>query len=437
MGFYGFKGGIHPNYNKGLTSAKQIERLEVKSGDDIFIPLSQHIGAPAKELVKKKDIVKAGQLIGQPQGFISSNIHSSVNGEVQGVIPVPHPISGKTPAVHIKVTEINEEYEKLDNSKKFQEVVLDAGIVGMGGATFPSHVKLSPPKKIDYLIINGAECEPYLTCDHRTLLEKGELVVEGARIIRENLGQDVKIIFGIEENKPDAIENIKKIVLNTDIEVTPLHVKYPQGGEKQLIKSTVNRIVPEGKLPLEVGVVVHNVGTCVSIYEALKLQKPLYERAVTVTGAVKTPKNLFVKVGTPVSRLIEACGGFAGTPKKIVMGGPMMGFAVTSLDTPVMKGTSGILVYRQEDLPDLKSTNCIRCGRCVEACPMMLMPAIMEQFSLNEMYEKLLDWHVLNCIECGCCSYVCPARRPLVGYFKTAKRQVMNIIKQREKNAGK
>lgn len=437
MGFYGFKGGIHPNYNKGVTADKQIEILSVQNGDEVFIPLAQHIGAPAKELVKKKDIVKTGQLIGQSQGFISSNIHSSVNGEVQGIVLVPHPISGKTSAVHIRVTETNEEYEKLDLSKKFQEVVLDAGIVGMGGATFPSHVKLSPPKKIDYLIINGAECEPYLTCDHRTLVEKGEIIVEGVKIIRQNLGEDVKIIFGIEENKPDAIENIKKIVLNTDIEVIPLRVKYPQGGEKQLIKATVNRVVPEGKLPLEVGVVVHNVGTCVAIYDAIKKQKPLFERVVTVTGAVKNPKNLFVKIGTPVSKLIEACGGFVGTPKKIVMGGPMMGFAVTSLATPVMKGTSGILVYQENDLPNLKSTNCIRCGRCVEACPMMLMPAIMEQFSLNEMYEKLLDWHVLNCIECGCCSYVCPARRPLVGYFKTAKRQVMNIIKQREKNAGK
>ena len=437
MGFYGFQGGIHPNYNKGLTSGKQIEILPVNIGDEVFIPLAQHIGAPAKELVKKKDVVKAGQLIGQSQGFISSNIHSSVTGEVQGVVQVPHPISGKASAIQIKVTETTEEYEKLDNSKKFQELVLEAGIVGMGGATFPSHVKLSPPKKIDYLIINGAECEPYLTCDHRTLVEKGETVVEGAKIIRENLGKDVKIIFGIEENKPDAIENIKKIVLSTDMEVIPLHVKYPQGGEKQLIKATLNRVVPEGKLPLEVGVVVHNVGTCVAIYEAVKKQKPLFERAVTVTGAVKNPKNLFVKIGTPISKLVDACGGFVGTPKKIVMGGPMMGFAVTSLGTPVMKGTSGILVYRQEDLPDLKSTNCIRCGRCVEACPMKLMPAIMERFSLNEMYEKLLEWHVLNCIECGCCSYVCPARRPLVGYFKTAKRQVMNIIKQREKNAGK
>lgn len=436
MGFYGFSGGIHPRYNKGLTSDKSVEVLDLKAEDEVFIPLSQHIGAPAKPLVNKKDVVKRGQLIGAPAGFISSSVHSSVTGEVLGIVKVPHPISGKTDAVHIKITEADNNFEPITTDKKFQEVILEAGIVGMGGATFPTHVKLSPPKKIDSLIINGAECEPYLTCDHRLMVEKTEEILKGAQIIRKNLGEDVKLIIGIEENKPDAIEKFRKFSDN-NIEIIPLEVKYPQGGEKQLIKATVNRIVPEGKLPLEVGCVVQNVGTALAVYEAIYLKKPLIERVVTVTGAVKNPKNLHVKIGTPIGKLIEECGGFIGTPKKIVMGGPMMGFAVTSLKTPVMKGTSGVLVYREEDLPDLKMTNCIRCGRCVSACPMGLVPAIMEQFTLNEMYEKVLDWHVLNCIECGCCSYVCPARRPLVGYFKTAKREVMKILKQREQNAGK
>lgn len=436
MGFYGFPGGIHPHYNKHLTSEKPVEVLNTNIGDELFIPLSQHIGVPAKPIVKKNDEVKRGQVIGIPGGFVSSTIHSPVKGVVLGIVKVPHPITGSVDAVHIKVTELEENYEHISTDKKFQEIVLDAGIVGLGGAAFPTHVKLSPPKKIDYLIINGVECEPYLTCDHRLMVEKTDEILKGAEIIRKNLGEDVKLIVGIEENKPDAIEKFKKIA-DSNVEIIPLEVKYPQGGEKQLIKSTTNRVVPEGKLPLEIGVVVQNVGTCLAIYEAVELKKPLMERVVTVTGAVKNPKNLKVKLGTPISKLIEACGGFVGTPKKVVMGGPMMGFAVTSLDTPVMKGTSGILVYREEDLPDLTMTNCIRCGRCVTACPMGLVPAMMEQFTLNEMYEKVLDWHVLNCIECGCCSYVCPARRPLVGLFKTAKREVMKILKQREQNAGK
>lgn len=436
MPFFGFKGGIHPKYNKELSKDSSIEKLPVEIGDKFFIPLSQHIGAPAKEIVKKREVVRTGQKIAEATGFISAEIHSSVSGTVNGIVNIPHPVSGKSPAIQITVDELVDTYEKVDQSAKFQDIVKAAGIVGLGGATFPANVKLSPPKAVDSLIINGAECEPYLTCDHRLMVEQAEYIVKGAKLIQDNLNIKA-LIIGVEKNKPDAIAEFEKLKEKYGFELVTLDVKYPQGGEKQLIKATVDRVVPEGKLPLEVGVIVHNVGTCIAVYEAVEFGKPLYERVVTITGAVKTPKNLFVKIGTPISKLIEACGGFIGTPRKIIMGGPMMGFAVTSLDTPVMKGTSGLVILREDDLPDLSQHNCIRCGRCVETCPMVLVPANMEQFALNEMYESLLDWHVLNCIECGCCSYVCPSRRPLVGYFKTSKRQVMKIIKQREQNGGK
>ena len=431
MPYYGFKGGIHPKYNKSKTAKKSIERYVVKEGEEVTIPLVQHIGAPAEALVKKKDIVKRGQLIGKSKGFVSANIHSSVDGEVVAVGNAPHPIMGSILSVRIKAYNTNEDYFKIEPGEKFQDTVLNAGIVGLGGATFPSHVKLSPPRKIEYLIINGAECEPYLTCDHRLMVEKTEEILKGALKIKEAL-EIPNLIVGIEKNKPDAIDAFNKFQNKYDFELIPLEVKYPQGGEKQLIKATVNRVVPEGKLPLEVGVIVHNVGTCLSIYEAIEYKKPLIERVVTITGAVKEPKNVLVPLGVSISKLIEFCGGPIGDIKKVVMGGPMMGFSLFDLDTPVMKGTSGVILYREDDLPDLNMHNCIRCGRCVEACPMGLVPAIMEQFSINEMYEKLKDWHVLNCIECGCCSYVCPSRRPLVGYFKTAKREIMNMMRQRK-----
>ncbi len=433
MPFFGFFGGVHPKYNKELSKEASIEPLKYEIDDKFYIPLGQHIGAPAKPLVKKNEEIKRGQKIGEAAGFISANIHSSVTGVVKGIVNVPHPIQGKIQAVEIQMTDDSEEFEPIDEYKKFQDYVFNAGIVGMGGATFPTHVKLSPPKKVDILIINGAECEPYLTCDHRLMVEETEKMLAGADLIRRNLNIE-QLIVGIEKNKPDAIAACEKLQKKYSFELVALDVKYPQGGEKQLIKATTNRIVPEGKLPLEVGVIVQNVGTCIAVYEAVTDRKPLIERVVTVTGAVKQPKNLFVKIGTPISRLIEECGGFIGEPRKIVMGGPMMGFAITSLETPVLKGTSGIVVFREEDLPDLSQHNCIRCGRCVDACPMGLIPVNMEQFALHEKYESLLNWHVLNCIECGCCSYVCPSRRPLVGYFKTSKRQVLNIIKQREKN---
>lgn len=427
----GFIGGIHPDYKKTLTADKPIETLSYEKDEIVSIPLSQHIGAPAQELVKKKEQILCGQKIGASKGLISTNIHSSVTGEVISIGNLNSPLTGKVKGINIKITNPDDPPKLIDTSKKFQDIILEAGIVGMGGATFPTHVKLSPPKKIDTLIVNGAECEPFLTCDYRIMLEHTEEIVKGAKAIQEKLKIE-NMIIAVENNKPDAIQAFREFSKGFNFKVEELETIYPQGGEKQLILSVLGRIVPEGKLPLEVGVIVQNVATCKAVYEAVEKGMPLTERVVTVTGAVKEPKNLLVKIGTPVTKLIDVCGGYLGEPEKIVIGGPMMGMSTSTADTPVTKGTSGVIVFRKEDLPNLKMTNCIRCGRCVKVCPMGLVPAIMEQFAISELYEKLLDWHVLNCIECGCCSYVCPARRPLVGYFKTGKRQVMKIVKERE-----
>ncbi len=375
MPYFGFKGGIHPpKYNKTATQSKATETLPVEIGEVVHIPLSQHIGAPAKALVKKNQQVRVGEPIGEAAGFISTTIHSSVTGKVVAVGTVEHPVGGRVPGgVSIEVEDTANDYLPLEKAGgSFQKSVLSAGIAGMGGATFPSHVKLSPPKDIDALLINGAECEPYLTCDHRMMVERTEDIIKGGSLlIKEKLDLD-KLIICIEKNKPDAIEAFKKLESEYGFELVELEVKYPQGGEKQLIKAALDRVVPpEGKLPMEVGVIVHNVGTAVAIYDAIENKKPMYERMVTVTGAVRDPKNLMVRVGTPISKLIDYCGGFIDQPRKIVMGGPMMGgLAVTSLDTPpVMKGgTSGILIYRAEDLPNLNQYKCMRCGRCVDTC---------------------------------------------------------------------
>jgi len=433
MTLFSFSGGVHPNDNKQITKDKIIEDLKLYRDDIVSIPFSQHLGAPSSAIVKKKDKVQTGQLIGSAEGMISANVHSSVTGVVEGITYAPNPILGRILSVNIKITDEDTDCIKINSSDSFIDMVKNAGIVGLGGATFPSHVKLSPPMKIDTFIVNGVECEPYLTCDYRLMVEKTEDILKGMDLIRKELKIN-NVIVAIEKNKPEAINIFKKYEKEYDFKVVPLKVVYPQGGEKQLIKSAIKKIVPEGKLPLEIGVIVHNVGTVLSIYDAFYNQKPLIERVVTVTGSVKEPKNLNVKIGTPVFKLIEACGGFVGKPRKIIMGGPMMGLTITSTNTPVTKSTSGILVFREENLPNMTSLNCIRCGKCVRTCPMGLVPPIMEQFSINEMYEKLTDWHVLNCIECGCCSYVCPSRRPLVAYFKTAKREVLTIVKQRAKN---
>jgi electron transport complex protein RnfC len=450
-----FKGGVHPPEEKHHTECKAIEDIPVP--DRVFIPLSQHTGAPARVLVKKGDRVKKGQMIGEAAGFISAPVHASISGTVVSVADYPHPFGKPQPAVEIESD--GKSYrpegsegsggEEADTSlspisdwenadpKDFKQRISGSGIVGMGGATFPTHVKLSPPegKTIDALILNGAECEPYITADHRLMLEAPEKVVTGLRIIMRILGLS-KAIIAIENNKPDAIAKIREVAREfPGIRVVAMKVKYPQGSEKQLIKAVLNRDVPAGGLPMDVGSLVQNVGTAVAIFDAVTLSTPLIERVVTVTGpAIKDPKNLRARIGTPVSRLLEFCGGINGDAGKVILGGPMMGLCQSTLDVPVIKGTNGVLVLRRRDVKILEPGPCIRCGSCVRACPMFLLPNIIGLFVRTDRIEDAEAYRVMDCMECGSCAYVCPSNIPLVHLFRYAKSEIMA---KRKKEQGK
>jgi len=436
-------GGIHPPENK-ISKSEVIESLPISKV--VYIPLGQNLGAPAKAVVKRGDEVKVGQLIGKGEAFISANVHSSVSGKVKKIDNIVDTSGYKHPAIVIDV-DGDEWLEDIDRSTDVKrdfnldtaqiiEVIKEKGIVGLGGATFPSHVKLMVPdgKKADYLIINGVECEPYLTADHRIMLERGEEILIGISILMKGLGVE-KALIGIENNKPDAIDNLSKLAKEfKGIEVHPLKVQYPQGGEKQLIKALVNREVPSGKLPIEVGCVVNNVGTALAIYEAVQKNKPLIERVVTVTGkSLKRTANLLVRIGTPAKELVEFVGGAPDDTGKVVNGGPMMGKALVSLDAPIVKGSSGILLFKEEETKRVEVTNCIRCGKCISVCPMGLEPVLMAQFSENKMFENLEKELVMDCIECGSCQYTCPAGRPLLDYIRIGKSKVGNIIRNRRK----
>ena len=377
-------GGVHPPENK-LSAGEAIVTLPLP--EQVIIPLSQHIGAPAVPTVKKGDHVKAGQVIGQAAGFISANIHSSVSGTVVNIEAVTDASGYPRPSVIIKVEgdewdeSVLQEAEKKQPSDYTKEEIIKAinaaGIVGMGGATFPTQVKLSPPpgNKAEVLIVNGVECEPYLTADHRLMLEHGEELMSGIQLIKRALGVE-RAVIGIENNKPDAITHLKQLAAGIPgVEVCPLKVKYPQGGEKQLIKAVTGKSVPSGGLPIAVGAVVQNVGTVYAVYEAVMKHKPLVERVVTVTGkSVKKPGNYLCRIGTPIARLIEAAGGMPEDTGKVISGGPMMGKAVTSTDIAVTKGTSGVLLMPESESRRLPYRNCIRCGKCVDVCPMGLEP---------------------------------------------------------------
>ncbi|GAB4336440.1 MAG: electron transport complex subunit RsxC [Calditrichia bacterium] len=439
MGKRTFHGGVHPYEGKHYTEKKAIE--PIPNPAKVFIPLQQHIGAPAEVLVKKGDEVKKGQKIAEAKGFVSTPIHSSVSGVVKSIEEINHPVSGKGMAVVIEndgndtwSEEVKERSNYLElDGKEIVNIVREAGIAGMGGATFPTHVKLSPPpdKKIDVVILNGAECEPYLTADHRLMLEKSREIVFGLQLLMKALNVNRGII-GIEDNKPDAVEAMKKASANVPgVEVMDFPVKYPQGAEKQLIKAAVDREVPAGGLPMDVGVVVQNVGTAFAVYEAVALGRPLIERVVTVTGpGIKDPKNVLVPIGTPFEDVVNYCGGLTENAAKIIMGGPMMGLTQPGLDVPVVKGTSGILVFEEEQ-SHLKPENpCIGCARCVEVCPMNLLPTTLQQLVEHDRILQAEQYHIMDCIECGSCSYICPANRYLLQAIRHGKRQV---IKSRRK----
>ena len=434
-------GGVHPPENK-FAWDRPIEVLPPPK--QVSIPLSQHLGVPAVPVVAKGDKVKTGQLIARGEAFISANIHSSVTGTVLKIDDVADTSGYRKRSVVINAEE-DEWDEGIDTGGELlTEISLEPaaivkkvnekGIVGLGGATFPSHVKLMVPKgkKAEVLIINGVECEPYLCADHRLMLEKCEEMLVGIRIQMKALGVG-RAVIGIESNKPDAIEKVSAAVKAwPGIEVVSLKVKYPQGAEKQLIKAVVNREVPSGKLPIEVGCVVHNVGTAFAVYEAVQKNKPLIDRVVTVAGrSLKKHANFLVRIGTPVSALIDAVGGLPEDTGKVINGGPMMGKALSELDVPVTKGTSGILVFTEEEAHRKQVQNCIRCARCLTVCPMGLEPYLLSQLADKKRDEDCEQERIMDCMECGSCLYICPSGRPLLDQIRVGKARTGKMMRER------
>lgn len=434
-------GGIHPSENK-LTANIPIVNLPIP--ESVTIPVSQHIGAPATIIVNKGDYVKTGQVIATSKGFVSSNIHSPVSGTIKKIDLLADTTGYKQTAIVIDVSgdewveTINRSSTIISEIKMTSEDIikrcLECGIVGLGGATFPSHVKLTVPagKKCDLLIINGVECEPFLTSDHRLMLERGEEILIGVKILMKALNVEFAQI-GIENNKPDAIEHLTKLSASyKGISIHALKVKYPQGAEKQLIKALINREVPSGHLPLDVGVIVHNVGTAFAVYEAVQKNKPLFERVVTISGkSLSKPGNYFVRIGTPVSKLIEAAGGMPDDTGKIVSGGPMMGKAVSNVNVPVIKGTSGIVLFPRKESERKIINQCIRCAKCISACSYNLEPYLLMALSEKSLFERAEKERITDCIECGSCSYTCPAGRPLLDYIRLGKTTVIKMARER------
>jgi len=447
-----FRGGVHPPEHKELTEHKALELMPVPA--EIFVPMGQHLGKPASPLVKKGDYVRQGQVLAAAAGFISAPVHSPVSGKV--VKLVKGPVVGGTTADMLVVQPGEPDPLPADKvaegaapptsaplllppldlntatGPEIIERVREAGIVGQGGAAFPTAVKLSPPadKPIDWMIINGAECEPYLTRDYRLMLERPDDIVEGILLIGCALGENVNLGIGIENNKPEAIRVMREAIVKRQaaIKVFELKTKYPQGGEKMLIDAAVGRKVPPGALPMEVGCVIQNVGTALAIRDAVILGEVPRTAVLTVSGlGVKEPKNLQVTIGTPLRDVIAFCGGATADARRVVVGGPMMGFAAYSLDAPVVKATSGILVLSERELKEPPETTCLNCGKCAEACPVNLLPSRLARLAELQRWEAARDLGIEVCMECGACAFTCPARKPLVQYLRLGKKNVRNL----------
>lgn len=427
-----FRGGVHPKGGKELSNSVEVRKAPLL--EKYVLPLAQNIGAPPKLVVAKGDVVKKGQLIAEPGGFVSVPLHSPTSGTVGDTVEIPGATGMNIQAIEI-IPDGNDEWDNtLDPIPNWKDVdrdilkkrIADSGIVGMGGAAFPSHVKLSPPveKTIDTLILNGAECEPYLTADHRLMLERTEAILEGAAIAAKILKVN-RIFVGIEKNKPDAIERMAQCASKYGVKIVPLRVMYPQGAEKQLIYAITGRAVVAGGLPMDVGCVVQNVGTCAAIRDAVVEGHPLIERYTTITGScVKHPATWCLRIGTPISVALTLAGGVTKKPSKLISGGPMMGFAQSNLDGSITKNSSGLLLLTGNETSLYTSDPCIRCGRCVDACPMKLLPGPISTMIESEKYGEAEHSFVMDCMECGVCTYVCPAKRPLVQHFRRAKAEI-------------
>ena len=434
-----FKGGIHPPGHKKLT--ERYAPSPLGAPEMVFLPVSQHIGAPAKPCVEKRDRVLKGQVIAQPGGFVSVPIHSPVSGTVMKIDLTPHVMGPSLTAIHIEndgqdqaVDFVPDPNWESQDAKTLIARIQAAGLVGLGGATFPTHVKLSPPKErpIDTVILNGAECEPYLTADHRLMLLRPVEVVAGLRVFMRALGLKSGVI-AVENNKPDAILALQKAASNFDgIEVVALRVMYPQGAEKQLIKAITGREVPCAGLPMDVGCLVQNVATAAAAYRAVAFGEPLISRYCTVTGdAVNAPSNLEIVLGTPIQTIINACGGLTDDVAKVIAGGPMMGIGLSDLTAPAIKGTGGLLCLGRKSIALRPEHACIRCGNCVSNCPMGLAPTTIALNVKHDRFDQAEQLGAMDCIECGCCSYGCPSCIPLVQYIRIGKAEIINRKKQR------
>ena len=426
-----FRGGIHPPYQKEATAHKATEDISLPA--EVVIPMQQHVGAPNSPTVNVGDRVEAGQKIGTSDAFISAPVHTSVSGTVKAIedrpdftgAPVKSVVITVDPGQHTRWADRKDTGSLTP--EQIRDIAKEAGLVGLGGAAFPTYVKLSPPagKPIDTVVINGCECEPFLTCDHRLMLERSDELIAGLKLMMKAVGADRGVI-GVEANKADAADALSaKLAGDPSIEVVLLEVKYPEGAEKMLIDAISGRRVPPGKLPSEVGVLVQNVQTAVALYDAASTGKPVIDRVITITGpGIKQPKNVNVKIGTSIEHVIEQCGGLAGSPGKVIMGGPMTGWAQKNLSAAVAKGTSGVLVLTREAVDYGAEQQCVGCDKCLDVCPMFLMPNFIAKYARRGQWEMADKYGALDCFECGCCSYKCPARIPHVAYVRKAKAEL-------------